>query len=488
MNKRNLILQSAVAMALGVAAIGAHAGTIGTTTQTYATEVFGAGSDAVAIKPAGIGYQFGVPVAASQTIYMYLQLSGGAKFTGAVAANMSCNDSVGIAIAASAAAVSTDGTFAVFTINTGANGFSTSSMCNYLPAAANINTLAAALGTAGGTVSGTWTNADSLSTTAVPTTGLVDAGGTRTGVVLTSAQAISGTVKASSAFTGGADGTAETQRIDVSATPAATSFTTGVNTASISGVNLGYIRFQDVAGTQYIETGAADYTMALARVTTMDATVTGDFSAAGTTGAVTLSRNDATCATVTATGTLNAAKTTATFAGVAKPLTGDRDFVCYALATAPRTIAIAEQTPTATASLNKGVATDQKDTVAATNLYQLRLNGSTVDVRSYVPAANVPAGYNSYVRVINKGSVAAPISVAVINGDTGVVGASGTLISSLPAGAAKTLSASQVEAVTGAIAAGDRPRLRISGPTDWLNVQSFMSNPGGVVSDMTGGQ
>lgn len=486
MKRRNLILQSAVALALGAAAAGAQAGTIGTTTQTLATEVFGTGSDTVAVKPTGITYQFGVPVAANQTVYMYVQLSGGAKFTGANAADMTCVDAASATRTATAAVVSTDGTFAVFTVGTGPSGFSTNSVCNYAPAAANVNTLSAALGTAGGTVSATWTNAGSLSTTAVPTTGLVDAGGTHTGTILTSAQAITGSIVASSAFPVGGVGVAETQRIDVGATPAFTSFTTGANTGVTSIVNLGAITFTNVGGTQADATGA-DYTIA-GKASGQNVTVTGDFSAAGTAGGVHIDTG-ADCATgPVGTGTLNSAKTQATFTGLGVPTSGTPRFVCFTLDNAPRTVAIATQTPTATSTLTKTAATDQTNVIAATNLYQLQTNGASVDVRSYVPAANAPAGYTSYVRVINTGTVATPITVAVINGTTGAVGTSGTLISSLPAGAAMTLTASQVEAVTGALAAADRPRLRISGATNGLQVQSFMSNPGGVVSDMTGAQ
>ena len=110
-------------------------------------------------------------------------------------------------------------------------------------------------------------------------------------------------------------------------------------------------------------------------------------------------------------------------------------------------------------------------------------SGTTIDVRSYLPYALNTSGYVSYLRVINTGSSATAVRVALIDGDTGVVGTSAALNSALPPGAAVTYSGQQVEAALGARPpASARPRLRVTSTTP-IEVQSFMSNPPGVVTD-----
>jgi hypothetical protein len=111
-------------------------------------------------------------------------------------------------------------------------------------------------------------------------------------------------------------------------------------------------------------------------------------------------------------------------------------------------------------------------------------SGSSLDVRTYIPAANAAGGYASFIRVINTGTTATPVTVAVVNGTTGVVGTSGQLTASLPAGAAVTFTAQQVETALGVPhAASDRHRIRVTASASTLDVQSFMSNPGGVITE-----
>ena len=152
--------------------------------------------------------------------------------------------------------------------------------------------------------------------------------------------------------------------------------------------------------------------------------------------------------------------------------------------TAGKIVSIPVTTPTVVATLAPIAATGANTTASGT-LYALSLNGASVDVRSYVPAA--VAGYSSFVRIVNSGSTSALISVAVVDQTTGVAGSSFAL-GTLAGGAAKTYLASDIEAVTGALAASARPRLRVTAPTSSLQVQSFMSSPSGVFTDMSGGQ
>ena len=113
--------------------------------------------------------------------------------------------------------------------------------------------------------------------------------------------------------------------------------------------------------------------------------------------------------------------------------------------------------------------------------------GSTVKVRTYIPAADSASGYVSYIRVINPGSIATPITVSLIDGTTGVTGNSFTLASSLAAGAAQTFTSSQIESIIGPVGSGLRPRLRITGNVQ-LEVQSFITQPGGAFTNVSTGQ
>ena len=79
------------------------------------------------------------------------------------------------------------------------------------------------------------------------------------------------------------------------------------------------------------------------------------------------------------------------------------------------------------------------------------------------------------------------ISVAVIDQTTGAVGPSFPL-ATLAAGAATTYISSQIEAVTGVIPNGTRPRLRVTSPTASLQVSSFFLQPDGNFNEVSGGQ
>lgn len=115
-------------------------------------------------------------------------------------------------------------------------------------------------------------------------------------------------------------------------------------------------------------------------------------------------------------------------------------------------------------------------------------SGTAVMVRTYIPAAESGDGYTSYLRVINAGTTATPVTVALIDGTTGTQGSASTLIASLPAGAAQTFSSIQIEAAMGvAIAPGTRSRILVSGNTV-LEVQSFLTQPGGAFTEVSGGQ
>ncbi len=115
--------------------------------------------------------------------------------------------------------------------------------------------------------------------------------------------------------------------------------------------------------------------------------------------------------------------------------------------------------------------------------------GNTVDVRTYVPAVEAPAGYESYLRVINGGTGATTVSAAVVDARTGVAGPQRVLLANLAASAAQTLTAAQVEAVVGAVAAGQRPRIRLTtSDNGFIRAQSFLLQPGGVFNEVSGAE
>ena len=181
-------------------------------------------------------------------------------------------------------------------------------------------------------------------------------------------------------------------------------------------------------------------------------------------------------------GTLNTGLTTFTFAGGTLPTSGTPFYVC--LTVPANTVQIPLGTPTASFAFTKTTTTDAANT-AAGNLYSLVYNGSQVDVRNYVPAAN--ASWVDVVRLINTGTVTATVSGQFINETTGaLIGTSQAIATSLPPGGTATLTSSQIEAVLGAQAASSRPRLRISAPTNGMDVQNYISTPQGGFSIMHG--
>ena len=502
MKKRNVILHTAIASALLTMAGVSSAGTLATTFKTYASEVFGAGSAATAITPTPITYQFGVPVAANQVVSIYVQLSGGAKFVALKVANtdLKCLDAASAPITATTGAPSTDGTYAVFSVNTGASGLNTNSTCTYIPKGASVDNANVALSASGGVITSTWTNdTAAVSLAAVPTGGTnFDTAGTHVGNIAQSAAAITATYIASSAFPftpvgGAATGAAETKKINVAATPTAALFTVGSNGAATNTVNLGALLFAETAGIQDDGAGA-DYTLAKATATGLSAVITGDFSlaeAAAASKGVFLATDLACTAQIVAPAagavTYNTGKTTATISGGTRPTVNVPMYVCMTVKPT-NTTAITPTAYSATASLAKTAATELATVVASTPLLATALNGSTVDVRSYIPAATV--GYTSFVRVINTGSVTAPVTGVWLY-ENGTVGTSGTLIASLTAGGSTTLSSAQVEAALGAptVIGGNRPRLRVAAATNALQAQSFfLTNANGNFSDVTGAQ
>jgi hypothetical protein len=181
---------------------------------------------------------------------------------------------------------------------------------------------------------------------------------------------------------------------------------------------------------------------------------------------------------------------TATFAAGSVPqiITGVPVFVCVQ---GNGTTAWTPGTPSITATMVSNTSTTANVTIASTPLYTLGTDGTTVYVREYVPAAaTASTGYQSFLRVINTGTVAAKIGFAFIDDTLGTAStsATGTTTSAVPVGGAITLTSAQVEALVGTPeAASARPRVLVTAPST-ITVQSYLYNSAAnVFTEVSGG-
>ena len=510
MNKHNLVLRTAVALALSAMATSSFAGNMSTTTRTFATENFGATQAAtVAITPAAISYAIsspgGVTLSPGQTMTSYLRLSGTHTF----AAGTLNVDFTSLAAVLGAggvpvitwAAGATANTMAVTYTNT--SGASVNLPVNttiiWTPWASVVSASSSALATAGGTVSISGSlDGGVANNAAVTLPSNQDPVATPVNIATTAA-AVTGVVTSSAAFT-----VVETKKIDLAAaTGTATAFNVltapFTNTsASTTIVNLGSYKFTnnaavtptDLAGGPYALGAAAAATGAVFTGTSVVVT-----PGAGQTfpvGSFLQLTSDLTCAApimgigtaLTAT-TAAAAVTLASTGGNAVPGTALPYYVCL---TVPGTVAgvITPVNTTVGATLTKAVATDASNVIAATPVYPLGYNGSQIDVVNYVPAA--VTGWTQYLRIANTGVLTTNVSAAVIDETTGVVGTAGVVITNLAAGATTNLTASQIEAVVGAQPAAARPRIRITASTNGLTVQNMLFTPNGSFTNNSSAQ
>ena len=483
MKKRNVVLHTAIAAAVLAMAGAASAGTL-TGSTTFASEVFGAGSTTLALRPTVLTYTFSTPggivLNPGGAVNVYVRLSGGATLAaGAPAAGVTAGSVVaGLGLTPTVSAVSTDGTTFVVTLTNGTAGNITigvGSTLTWAPAAGAVitNTSAGSVSVQGSAS----VLAANLNAVALPAD--VDGGVSNVLVWTSTAEAITSALAASSAFPFNAAGVAETTRIDLTVASAGSRFTNAApfpnaNAASTTIVNLGGFRFSETAGTQALVDGATDYTLAgRSTAATFAGTVVGSFK----TGSTATVATDVTCTAgvgVLSTGTLNAGLTTFTWTGGTLPTAGTNYYVCM---TVPATVgAIPMTAPTANFTFTKTAATDVADSVAGT-LYNLQQNGATVTVRNYMPASFAP-GFSQVVRLINTGASTAQVSVAVADDATGVTGASALIGSPVAPGGVLRLSQAQIEAAVGAVANTARPRLVFTAPTSSMEAQSLMLSNG----------
>ncbi|TAK68382.1 MAG: hypothetical protein EPO19_08590 [Betaproteobacteria bacterium] len=488
MKRSNVILHAAVASALLNMAGGAQAGVMSATAVKFATELFGSSASAtnVLIKPSAAVYTFNTPggivINPSGVIYAYLRLSGG-TFAAATVADFAFGAGIS-GLAATATSIVTDSSTVRVTItntSTVNQTIGVGGTMTWTPAANSVGavntTLAAAAGAV--TIQGSMASSSSSPSASTALPADLDNGASTAVTLATSGSAITAAIAASSTFA-----VAETQKVDLLATTPGSRFTapgtTSSNANSTTVVNLGSLTFTNVATTMAVD-GTTAYTIAgRGTAATLAGTVTGTFKASST---MALTTDLACTAGIVAgsSGTLNTALTTFTFSGGTLPTSGTANYVCL---TVPATTAqIPLGTPTASFTFTKTTTTDAA-TTAAGSLYTLAYNGSQVDVRNYVPAANT--GWSTILRIINTGTVTANVSGAFINETTGVVGTSGTLVSNLVSGGAATITSSAIEGVLGAQAVGARPRVRLTAPTNGMDVQTYVFTPSGQFSIIHG--
>lgn len=498
MKKSNAILQAAVAAALLTMAVGAQATTTSATSTVFAKEILqGTTPAATALTLGNLTITSNVSIPANSTVYVYVKLSGASlsalpTFTPTNAAlTVRHSDGTGAAVAgAGQIATAVD----LGTTTGTANPTAVAAGVDYVVFQVNTNAAVIGVGTSLGTLSGlAVNNAAGVLTTNITATASVGIGApaSRFGALAASASnhdtTSTATTLASTAqgiTLAAAAGTAG--KIDLTTATPSINFT---GAASATQIDLGSITATD--GTAKTAAAAA---YAIAAGDTLGAVVTapaGFFAPLGTTGKLWVTTTANTCAvaapapgvtniaqsTAFTTKALAAAATSVTLAstGAFPPVTGTVYRVCMSIDGATTAV---PGTPSIVATLTKaaGTAVDSNNVTASTNLWKLDYNGSQTDVVNYVPAA--VAGFTNIIRVVNTGAVAANISVAKIAESTGTVGTAGVVATSVPAGGTVRLTQAQIEAVIGAVASTERPRLRLTAPTNGMTVQNLMYSNG----------
>ncbi len=487
MKKSNVILQAAIASALLVMAGSASAGSLSAANTVFATQNFtAANATGVALTPGAVNYSTSssLTVNANTALYFTIRLANGTfaaapvfgdfKLAGVAALAAPSANQPGAVITMSADKTTIQ---VAFTTMTGGTTLLGLGAMTWTPSAGNVVASNAVMAVAGGAISETavlalTATAPANSTAALPAT--VDAPAA-TGAIATSASAITAAVDATA---GGYTG-----KIDLTANPVSSLYTAATVPGAVptNKAMLGAVTFTNVAGANQAPAGTVAYTVAAgsanSAATNAVLTITPGTGQKFPIGATVFASAAPTCA-----GPIGAtAAMTAASAGLAATVTiptPTAATVYYVCQDAPSAGNVAAPiTATIAASLTPAVGTDAPTT--ATGLgYALNYNGSQVDVRNYVPLA--VAGWTQYLRIINTGSVTASVSAQAISDTTGLpVGTPAVIIANMAPGVATTLSSTQIEAAIGAQAATSRPRIRVTAPTNGMDVQNFVFTPNG---------
>lgn len=318
--------------------------------------------------------------------------------------------------------------------------------------------------------------------------------------VATAAPAIAGVVSNLSSGLGA--GNSYTRKIDVTASPPQSAYTaqTGPGIAFGNPIALGSVTFTTTAGRKQ-RNGTTDYDL---EVGSAAASHTGSIVVTPGTGqsfVVAAVNGVFYSANLDCTGATGGVAVTAANAAAAKTLTvaaGDLTtavpiYVCMAAPTATNIATPITATIAATA-LPAAALTKDASTSASGTGYSVAYNGAVVDTNGYFPGSLSQFGYQMFTRIVNTGTTSTPIQAAFIAQNTGTVGNAITLTlpsihtgNQLAPGASVTLSNSQIDTQLGLTSANsaDRPRLRITGNTSTLRVQTFIQSSNGVITEVS---
>jgi len=501
-HQRNYILQAAVAAALGLTAVGAHAGFGSALPATIATAALKANSTVVT--PNAVSYSTTNPLSPNTVYYLYVKLSAvGAAATPTFAdtpfatnvftAVSSNNPSMVSMLTGATATLSADSTFVVYALGVSTAGaIPVNTTIVFIPqGAANsgrVDGLAAVATAPGSTLNESVSIGSALNTTNVMAD--IDSASGGNTITFAAPQTYLAVPSSNAAFLGTgsfAGAGEETAVIDVLNTG-------GIDLANVvngagNTLDFGGFRWKDVGGILGPDQSTSwtmnnEYTGG-----SMAATLTGNFTAAVEVGVDTATN----CASTVDSFTINAAKNLGTITAGTPQATNVPQFVCITFDGATviqnmQPTLVTSLTPVAGSYYPNG-ATELYPATGATSLYNLGSNGGSVTVLSYLPVA-VGGGYQSVVRIINVGGNPSTISVQVIDQVTGSPGPVAVLASTpLQPGGATNYSSTQIEAAlatVGVTLAGTvRPRLLFSGSTSF-EAQSYTLNPDGTIATFHG--
>lgn len=408
-----------------------------------------------------------------------------------------CSNSTSVTTAAACTA----GSGTVISLSSGLPAGST---FTYTPASF-VSDAANALATAGSTLSVEFGMADqNTQVTAASPYGNLDSGVSNTAKVassfIESNYGATGAVLSSDKFTG----KAETAKINVLASPTNAQLTNNANVsgaAATTQVNLGSITFTNTANVDNIVTATTTTTAGYAypsSATTNDAAIVqqlvtlnatqGYFAPLAGAGGLLELTTDAGCTTpVVSATTVGGASLTAATASAATSetltvpvasLTTAAEYVCFQ--GNGKTAFVPNVVPTVTVKNMNGTTSTAVALESATgNLYDLLLNVAQVSVKDYLPAA--VTNYQTFIHLINTGSVAAQINVYAINPDGTQTAPAQLTTTALAAGGNVDFSSTAIEAALMAAGApasdftsSSRPRLVFTAATGSLVAQNFV--------------
>jgi hypothetical protein len=517
-NKRNLIIQAAVAGLFSAATLSAFASGTGSAVGNTAQIASQAVTTTTDIGTGSIQYVQTGSIPAGN-YYVYVKLNQGATFAEGAQTTVSTINPGALVVAdagvtdtnvtVGSGVVSTDSTFIAFPITVGASLPANAETFTFKPvsvAPADGSVTGALAAASTGSLYATMSIGSSASFS--KTTPVADEGTAASAPIAYFVSGITDGALSSGAagFTAAPyNGIVETDVIDVTGYNFSTS---GVGLVEWNGssntgygyrLDLGAFYFADVnsshgTGASTAPFGAdastgfniaTDYTVA--KSTAVVTAPTGFFSVAAANGVYLNNARNCQGGVNYGTATITNSGATATFSG----LTITENAPLYVCVLANQSTTWVTGTPTVTATLVANTSTTANVTIASTNLYTLGTDGTSVYVREYVPAAaTASTGYQSFLRVINTGTVAAKISFAFIDDTLGLAGtsATGTTTSAVPAGGAITLTSAQIEALVGTTeAASARPRVLVSAPST-ITVQSYLYNStANVFTEVSGG-